>query len=672
MKRLQRNGFAGRPSLVTVLLFVLALAVPVFGDPPTESETRLLNDIKYLASDELEGRGIGTKGLDLAADFIKQEFAKAGVDVSLVAGSPFQTFQMVTGSELGTPNTLEFAGPEGKTIGLKYDADFRTCSFGGSGSFDGGVVFCGYGIQDKKYTDFEGIDVKGKVVIVMRRVPQQGNPKAPFGGARGGMSLHAALPVKVSTVSGKGAAAILLVNDPYTSRTEPEKADKRIEQAAKAVESAKKELDAVDPQDSAKSAEAKKKLSQATARLEAQRKAKENLKTDPLMNFGYGGMGKEQTVPILHITQKACNELLTAALNKSLDEIEAEIDKDLKPQSGVLTNWAAKGATTVKRLQADVKNVIGVLPGEGPLAEETIVIGAHYDHLGMGGRGSLSGGKKDVHNGADDNASGTVCLIELARRLAARKEKLPRRVAFIAFTAEERGLVGSARYAKEPVFPLEKTIAMFNMDMVGRLKDDKLMVMGIGTAPRWKGLIEKLGKEHGFKLTLKPEGIGPSDHSSFYRKKIPVLHFFTGIHADYHKPSDDWDKINVNGMSRVVDLVEEAVVATAGAPERPKYVEIKGSASVRRAGNRPYFGIMPEFGNDTPGCGVSGVAPDSPAGKGGVKGGDRIVQFASNKINNLSDLDLALRKSKAGDTVDVVVMRQGKQVKLQVTLGKPR
>ncbi len=672
MNRLQSDRRAGGVSLPAVLLWVLTLVVPVFGDATTESQTRLLSAIKYLASDDLEGRGVGTKGLNLAADFVKQKFAQAGLEVPHVEGGPFQTFQMVTGSELGAPNTLQFVGPDGKTSDLKYDTDFRTCSFGGSGSFDAGIAFCGYAIHDKKYNDFDGIDIKGKIVIVMRRVPRQGNPKPPFSGAHGGMSRHAELRTKVSAAFGQGAVAILFVNDPYTSRKELKKADQQVEQAANALKNAQKELDAVDPQDVDKSAEARKKFSSATAKLEAQRKAKANRNTDPLMKFGYGGMGKDKTVPILHITQKACNKLLQAALKKPLEKIEAEIDKDLKPQSALLAGWTAKGATTLKRVRTDVKNVIGVLEGQGPLADETIVVGAHYDHLGMGGRGSLAPGKREVHNGADDNASGTVCLIELARRLAARKEKLPRRVVFIAFTAEERGLIGSARYVKEPIFPLEQTIAMFNMDMVGRLKDDKLTVFGVGTAGRWKGLVERLGKQHGFKLALKMDGFGPSDHQSFYVKKIPVLHFFTGTHRDYHRPTDDWDKINVKGMSRVVDLVEETVIATAKNPDRPKYLAVKRKETARRSGNRPYFGSIPEFGSDAPGYSLSGVAPGSPAAKGGVKGGDRIIQLGSIKINDLNDFDLALRKFTPGDTVDVVVMRHGKQMKLRVTLAKPK
>lgn len=248
---------------------------------------------------------------------------------------------------------------------------------------------------------------------------------------------------------------------------------------------------------------------------------------------------------------------------------------------------------------------------------------------------------------------------------------------FIAFTGEELGLIGSANYVKTPLFPLEKTIAMFNMDMVGRLTDDKLTVFGVGTAPRWKELVERTGGQQGFKLSLKDDGFGPSDQTSFYAKKIPVLHFFTGTHSDYHRPSDDWEKINVNGMTRVIDMVEQVVVETAQTPERPEYVEVARTAPEGRGGPqsgapRPYFGSVPDFGTEGEGYAISSVTPGSPAAEGGLAGGDSIVQLGDDKIAGLDDFDLALRKHAPGDEVKVVVLRGGKRVELKVTLAKPR
>jgi len=681
MSRLISNGKcrAVALSLGAVCLLVLSSVLPVYGDAASDSAQRLSDSVKYLASDALEGRGIGTKGLDLAADYIRRQFQQAGLDVHSVNKGAYQAFTMNTGAKLGpkNKNTLTFTGPNGKTVKLKYDTDFRTCSFGGSGSFSGPVVFGGYGIEDKKdkYDDFQGIDLKGKVVIIMRRTPRQGNPHSPFGGGRGRISRHAALRSKVSNAFGRGAAAVLFVNDPYSIRQSAvqiakmtQQAEKRVVAAAEAFEAAGK-----DKKNSKKIAEARKRLSQTVRVLKSLRARGKGGPKDRLMSFGYGGAGSKRTMPVVHITARVCDELLKPALKSTLTQLEAAIDKDLKPRTAVLKGWTAKGETAVVATQAQVKNVIGVLEGEGPRADQTIVIGAHYDHLGYGGFGSRQRSKKkQIHNGADDNASGTAGLIELAHRLGARKKKLARRIVFIAFTAEERGLIGSDHYVKSPLIPLNKTVAMFNMDMIGRLKNDKLIVYGVGTSPRWKPLLEQANRKEKFKLALLTEVGGRSDHASFYKKKMPVLHFFTGSHADYHRPTDDWNKINAAGMQRVVDLLEQLVVATADAKDPPKYVFVKPKRKPSRGGSRPYFGIRPAFGSDKPGCGVDGVSPDSPAAVGGVQGGDSIVGFGKLKIGGLEDFDAALRKFKPGDEVDVVVLRKGKRVKLKVVLGRPR
>jgi Zn-dependent M28 family amino/carboxypeptidase len=310
------------------------------------------------------------------------------------------------------------------------------------------------------------------------------------------------------------------------------------------------------------------------------------------------------------------------------------------------------------------------LEGEGPHADETIVIGAHYDHLGYGGDGSLQPGSKDIHNGADDNGSGIAVLLEVARRLVALQRPLPRRIVFIAFTAEERGLLGSVQYVKEPVVPLEKTIAMLNMDMVGRLNENKLIVHGTGTATELDALVDRLNAQHEFQIIKKPSGFGPSDHTSFYSKKIPVLHFFTGGHEDYHKPSDDYDKLNVAGMRRVGSLVADAATALAEAKTRPTYQETKQTAVA--GGKWPYFGSRPDYAYEKPGVRMDGVAPDSPAERSGIKAGDVIVKFGDAKVATVSDFAAVLSKHKAGDKVPVVVERDGKEVTVTVILDPPR
>ena len=633
------------------------------------AEQRLLKDIKFLASDEMEGRGVGTNGLNKAAEFVRSEFQAAGLRVDAVEGGAFQKFSMITGVKLGEWNSLTFVGPDNQKIELKIGEDFNVCSFGGSGKLHHEVVFGGYGINAKgiPYVDFDGVDVKGKVVIAMRRTPQQGNKKSPFATGHG-ISRHAELRTKVSVCSTAGAAAILFVNDPHSVQNELEK---MIDQATNRVVKASRALSSLKPDDEGRE-DADKKLANEISRLDkAIGDAHAPNAGDNLMKFGYSGNGRDGAIPALHISVSSCDELLTAALKKSLDELEGEIDATLKPKSALLEGWKVVGQTNVTRVRTEVKNVLAVLEGEGPLADETIVVGAHYDHVGRGGAGSRSPGSTEIHNGADDNASGTVALIELARRLASREKPLPRRIVFIAFTAEELGLIGSERYVSQPVFPLEKTIAMYNMDMVGRLRE-KLTVFGIGTSPLFKNEVSEFAKAHEIELTLKPDGFGPSDHSSFYAKKIPVLHFFTGTHSDYHRPGDDWEKINLVGMQKVIGLMEDMVVKTAMTEKRPPYLEVKSRAQIARSGSRPYFGSIPNFGSEDPGYAISGTAPGSPANKAGLKGGDHIIKFGKHTISDLNDFDLALRDFSAGDEVEVVVRRDGEQLKLKVTLAKPR
>lgn len=675
MKQIRLFAVGAVLSAVAACLAVATPAAAAGKADAAATVARLKSDLKYLASDELEGRGVGTDGLNKAAEFIRNEFAKAGLDVTRVDNGAYYKFTMDTGAELGKTNELTFVGPKGKKVTLKLDQDYRPCSFGASGKVDAGIVFCGYGIdaKGKNYQDFKGVDVKGKVAIIMRRTPGQKNPHGTFGGNQG--RIYGSLRTKYRNAFKNGAAAVLFVNDPHTTRAEAAERQESVQKAQAAVIEAAEKLESVEKtgkKDARQIAAAREKLSVALRRLKSARAAAKG-NTDTLMKFGYGGNPNSGKKPIFHISQATADKLLKATLNKSLAELEAEIDKDLKPQSALLAGWTAKGEMSVKTVKTEVKNVIGVLEGEGPLANETIVIGAHYDHVGYGKYGSLSPGSNDVHNGADDNASGTVSLIELARRLGARKKKLPRRVVFIAFTAEELGLIGSARYTAKPTFPLKDTIAMFNMDMVGRMVDGKLTVFGIGTSPRWKELVNKANK-YDFKLALKPEGFGPSDQSSFYAKKIPVLHLFTDTHRDYHRPSDDWQKINYEGMSNVVNMLEEIVVTTAERKDRPKYLEVKQRARItrQRSGSRPYFGVIPSFGSNAKGCEISGTSPGGPARKAGLKGGDVIVKLGKHKVENLSDFDLALRTFRAGQTAEVTVLRKGKPVKIKVKLGRPR
>ena len=326
-------------------------------------------------------------------------------------------------------------------------------------------------------------------------------------------------------------------------------------------------------------------------------------------------------------------------------------------------------STILIREKSKSDNVLGWLPS-GVDTKETLVIGAHYDHLGMGMEGSLSSKWDVIHNGADDNASGVAGLLQMARFFGSTQSQLKRNILFIAFGGEELGVLGSSYFVKHPVIPLENVVAMINMDMIGRLRDEKLVVGGTGTSAEWKDLLNQVNN-NGLKLTLNEDGFGPSDHSSFYGKNIPVLFFFTGAHAQYHKPEDDANLIEYEGMVKVLNYVSQVSQRILEMPSRPQYVRVKSKTQgIGTGGFRVYLGTIPDYAEEVKGVKLSGVREGSPAEKGGIKAGDVIVQFGDKEIENVYDYTYALQQHKPGDVVSVVVIRDGNRMPLEVTLER--
>ncbi len=677
---MNRSNSPSRRFFLAMFLFVAApvAAAAADGEDSSAIEGRLAITAKYLSSDELEGRGVGTEGLNLAAEYIAKQFREIGLKTELFDGQPFQKFNMVTGAELGSPNTLTFVGPASESgqprrIEVKLGEGFTPLAIGGSGEFDVPLTFVGYGITGKheNYDDYDGVDVKGKAVVILRHEPQQANPHSVFDGTDN--SQHAPFRRKVSNAYEHGAAAVIFCTDEFDIRKKSAAVRDRWQAAVDEIAETNakfKEVEKPTQEDWQKHQQKVQQLAEELRRYADELQKAE----DPLLPFeGAGSEGSEgRQFPILFCRRSELNKVVESALGTSLAELELQIDKGPTPQSRELTGWRVAGETNVERHEVEVKNVVGVLEGEGPHADESIVIGAHYDHLGMGGAGSAAPGVHEIHNGADDNGSGTTVLIEVARQIAARG-KPSRRIVFIAFTGEERGLIGSARYVREPLIPIDKTVAMLNLDMVGRLTDEKLIVHGTGTAKEFDALVDRFGKDYGFEVTKKPSGFGPSDHSSFYGVKVPVLFFFTGTHTDYHRPTDDFEKLNVAGMRRIAEMVCEMALALATADTRPQYQEVHGgNESLGGGGDRPYFGSIPDFAQEEPGYALSGVTKGGPAERAGLQAGDNIVRFGESKIGNLEDFDSALRKYKAGDKVPVIVKRKGQEVKIEVTLDPPR
>lgn len=590
-------------------------------------EARLRADVTWLAAPEREGRGPGTAGIEVVADWLAKQFAEIGLEAPSERHGPIQPFEMTLEASLGPAeeNTAAFVGPpdasgRAQEIPLELGRDFTPLAIGGAGEFDLPVVFAGYGITaaSEKYDDYAGLAAaKGAAVVVLRQEPQKDNPHGAFDGNQ--TSEHAALVRKAANASEHEAGLVIFSND----------ADEG---------------------------------------------------GDELMPFSKPGEGSDsRTMPILHVRRSVVDDIVKRSLGRSLTEIQKGIDDTLDPASSPLEGWRLRGRTNIERSRTRARNLLGLLPGRGSAAgpsaaaipaAETIIVGAHYDHIGYGGKGSAAPGERAVHHGADDNASGTALLLEVARRLRAAGP-LPRSVLFIAFSGEERGLLGSAHYAANPVVPLADTVAMVNFDMVGRLDGNKVIVYGTGTGTGFDALVDRLIPAHGLEVTKEPGGFGPSDHASFYAKKVPVFHVFTGSHADYHRPTDTADKINYEGIARLAGLVADLVREIAEAPERPAYIEV-ASPQFARGGDRPYFGSIPDFGKPGGGYAISGVSKDSPAARGGLQGGDRIVRVGESAITNLEDFDSALRKYKGGDAVAVVVVRGGAEVTLEVTLAPPR
>jgi hypothetical protein len=593
------------------------------------SQTRLKADVGFLAADAQDGRAPGTQGIEASADYIAASFKESGLKPPRGLDNYFQPFAIRGTPELKTPATIVFKGPGGTEI-TPEKADFQPLAIGSGGKFGGvPVVFAGYGITAKDdsnkldYDDYAGVDVKGKAVLIIRREPQLDDEKSLFAGKT--TTNYATFVHKATNAFQHGAVALLLVND--------------------------------------------------LAGLKGGE--------DQVIRFGAAGLDENSPVPFIFLARTEADKLLAASGQPKLEALEKEIDSDLKPRSRVLEGWTLSGSVDIVRSAVTTKNVIGVLEGAGPDAEETIVVGGHYDHLGHGGMtsGSLAFLSKDIHNGADDNASGTALVMELAHRLGRRPDPLPRRVVFMAFSGEEKGLLGSRHYVEYPLYPLDKTVMMINFDMVGRLNDkSELTIVGTGSTAGIEEIVDSLGTAAGFKVKKVKgvsDGFGGSDHESFYNKNVPILFPFTGLHADYHRPSDDTERINFAGMARIADLGEILLLDVARRPTRPAFTKAAGAVNPHgvtspdpgRVGMGAYLGTVPDYGSEEKGVKLTAVREGSPAEKGGIKGGDVIVGYGGKPIATIYDYTDSLGRNKPGDKVEIVVKRDGKEVTLTVTLG---
>jgi hypothetical protein len=503
-----------RNVLATVGL-VLVSVTAVVSEKEIEPDA-LLGHIKFLSADDLKGRGNGSEGLERAADYIAAQFKSAGLQPG-VGGSWFQPFELQAGLIVGPDNkvSLEYRG---KTISFDLGSSYYPLAVTGSDKTPSlklerlPLVFAGYGlaVPNVGYDDYARIDVAGKAVLIFTHEPQEHDASSRLNGTR--MMPQTTLNAKAQLAVSKGARALIAVSDPSHRNDEGQFA---------------------------------------------------LFKTDPDAD--------DQGIPVLRVRRGEIQPFLDAW---RLDTTARLIDMDLVPRSEVLNGATFDYVESLTRNRKTVRNVVGILPGSDPArAGEAIVIGAHYDHVGLGGRLSVTPDRTgEIHNGADDNASGTASIIEMARVAVDQRSRFPRMLVFVAFAGEERGLLGSAYYANHSVVPIDKTIAMLNLDMVGRARG-QVDVSGLEVSPSMEADLQAASAAAGGGLEIKRQGpgAGRSDDANFIDHRIPAINFFTGFHGDYHRPTDDWEKIDAAGTKRVATLALELAARLANRNERPEF-----------------------------------------------------------------------------------------------------
>jgi len=592
--RLSRIACLG--STIVLLLTALALAQP-------STEDNLMEHLRYLASDELQGRGNGSPELEQAAHYIGELFRQYGL---LPAGNEqtyFQEFDVSMGRSLGPENqvTLE-TGTE--QIQLEVRRDYVPLTSGPDKVVQGPLVFAGFGISapELEYDDYRDLDVRGKIVLIFEHEPQEQAEESRFAGRE--LTPYATVLHKVMNAKKRGAVGVILLSDGFKHPPgqEPRSRRPRVESIG---------------------------------------------------------------IHSIRLTPQWSERLLEKGGRNSV-EITEGINSHLTPVSFDLGVTATVSLDVVK-VQHTVRNVLGFLPGQ---TDKIIIIGAHYDHLGLGTTGSLAPELIDqIHNGADDNASGTAALLQLAQDFS-RGSPLQQGLLFIAFAGEELGLLGSRYYTEHATMPLENTVAMINMDMIGRSQGN-LLIGGVGTAAEFRGMLDEVQKTSPLQFSYSDGLRGSSDHLSFSSKKIPVLFFFSGLHSDYHRPSDDWEWINVQTSQQILEVVRSTVHRLLELNQSFQYVEVnRGPERARRRGGRrrTWFGSLPDTAWSLGGVRFEQILGETPAARAGLKDGDVLVRFDGRTIRSLREFIRALGTKSPGDEVDVAVLRDGQLIETTVIL----
>ena len=620
-----RPQMARVASSLHVFFRIAALAVVASALVSAEAQTaedaveRYMQHVRFLAAPEMRGRGAGMEELDLAAEYIANRFREDGLEPAGDDGTYLQRFELTTSAKMGESNSLRVNRNSGSTD-LELGEDFVPINFSASGKVEGEVVFAGYGAtaDELGYDDYFHFDVRDKIVLVLRYEPeffgdqeeQEGNSERR--NRRRRYTRHANLISKAIQARNRGAKAVLLVDSRSRGR-----------------------------------------------------------QSDGLIRFGSISGPSDAGIPMVQV-HRAVAETWLRGSGRSLRLLERDIEASKRPQTFALaSSLRVSLEVDVEHEKAAVSNVAAYLPGA---TDEYLVLGAHYDHLGLGGQGSLSPSRVgEIHPGADDNASGVAAILELARDYANRPERPRRGILFLAFAGEEIGLLGSSHWVEHPTLPLDNAVAMLNFDMVGRIQDNRLFVGGLGTAEEFEPLVDRVASEHTLRIDRSRRSSSSSDHTSFAAKKIPVLFFFSGLHSDYHRPGDTPDKINGAAAVELLGIARGVVDELRAAPERPVFAAsapIPSPGGSGGGGYGPWFGSVPDFGEVPNGVRFADVRPGSPASKAGLEAGDILTHWNGNAVQNLHDFTFFLRDSEVGDTVSVKVLRDGEELAAEVTLAE--
>lgn len=587
-------------------------------DPGSSSEIRasdLRKEVEWLADEKRDGRMTGSPGAQETAKWIANYFRDNGL--KSFAENFALPFQFNAGERVLSDKTrLEISAGDAKSPPpAKLDSDFRPLAFSENGEATGEVVFAGYGLVvpgegSARYDSYAGLDVKDKIVLIFRYVPE-GVDQA----RRAQLNRYSGLRYKTMLARERGAKGVLVVTGPNSPNA------------------------------------------------------------GQLLPLANDNTNASSGIIAASISGQVADELL-AASGKNLKDLQTGLDQENPHAEGgfVLPKVKVKLACGIEHLKKTDQDIVGYLPPSAGV-DEYVLVGAHYDHLGHGGTSSLerAGEENKIHPGADDNGSGTAWMMELAAALAKERaehpEKFRRGVIFAAWSGEEIGIIGSAAFCENPPVPLNKITAYVNADMVGRLRENKLTLQGVGSSHTWRKMIEKRNVAAGFSLTLQDDPYLPTDVTSFYTKNVPVLNFFTGAHEDYHRPTDTAEKINYDGLERIAKFSQQILLDLVQSPERPDLAKVERTTQDGggRETLRAYLGTIPDYTTDVKGVKLSGVRGASPAEKAGIKGGDVIVEFAGQKIANIYDYTYALDAVKIGVPVKVVIERDGKQMTLTVT-----